>query len=489
MRPGSLSRATRHGIIWATGTFVAGRAITFLSVIVLARLLEPADFGVVAAIVVFLSLLELTSDVGMQATVVYEQERGITDRVQTALSVNVLIALVLAGAGVLAAPLVAGFFGMEEEAWLFRLASLSLLITGLSNVHDSVLMRELAFGRRVFPQIARALVRGVVSIALALGGLGAEALVIGMLAGSATWTVIQWALTPLRPRLTLDLGIARSMVGYASGAFALQVLAVVGTRLDTAVVGRVLGAQALGLYTVASRIPELLIESVAWNVSQVAFPALSRKRVTDPRGLAGATLKLFRYQALYAVPVAAGLALLAPPLVVVLFSDAWREAGGVMSAAAVMMGISAIVFPLGDVFKALGRQRLYVVLMLVQFPVFVAAIVWAAPHGILAVAWARAAVGLLHAVLVTGTVARTVRLGAFDLAAAAAPAAVTGLGVIAGAGAVRLAWPALSVWPLLLGGALGAVGGLAALRLLASGAYREVRSIIADRPRLAGART
>ena len=483
MRRGRRPLPPGFGVIWTTVTFVANRSLTFVSVLVLARLLTPGDFGVVAAILVFLSVLELVGDLGMKQTVVYEQEEGISERVQTAFTINAVIAFALTGVAIAAAEPIAALFGMAEEAHLFRLASLYLALTGLGNVHDSLLMRELAFKRRLAPQVGRALARGGLSIGLALAGLGAAALVWGMLAGAAAWTAIQWALTPLRPRLRFDRATARSMAGYASGAAALQIVAAVGTRIDSVAIGRVLGASALGLYTIAFRVPELVIESVAWNVSQVAFPALSKKRVTDRAGVARATLKLFHYQALYAVPVATGLALLAPPLVVVLFSDTWREAGGVMSAVAVMTGISSLVFPLGDVFKALARQRLYVVLMLVQFPVFAGTIILAAPHGILWVAWARVAVDALHAAVVGAVTLRIlgVRLGA--LGRSAAPALAAGAGVALGAGTVRLLWPALEAGPVVAGTLAGIAGGAAAVRLLAPATWRDLRAQLAERPR------
>lgn len=467
-------QSTRHGLLWAGASLLGNKAVNFVSVMVLARLLAPSEFGVVAAVVIFLSFIELGSDLGMKATVVYEQEEGVTARVQSAFTLNLIIAVTLTAIGVLCAPLVAQFFGVEGKEDLFRLGALSLLFVGLGNIHDALLVREMDFKRRTIPQIAQAVVRAGVSIGLALAGLEAEALVIGMLVGSAAWTAMQWTLSPLRPTLDLDLGIVRGMASYGSAAAVLEVLAVLNNRADAAVVGRVLGARALGLYTIAFRVPELAIETVAWNTSEVAFPALARKRAMDRGDLTRSTMRLLRFQALYALPIATGMAMVATPLIVVLFSSKWSTAGGVTAAIAVKAGVTAVVFPLGDVFKALGRQRVLVVLGAIQLPILVATIVAVAPAGIVAVAWARAGFAVLLGIVQIAFVLRALDSDVRTLTEALRPALVTAAGVLLGAGAAALTVQGSDLVELLVGVAAGGAVGLLAARLFAFDALREL---------------
>ena len=119
-----------------------------------------------------------------------------------------------------------------------------------------------------------------------------------MLAGTAVWTVALWVLVAAAADASASTAaIARSMVGYGAGAAVLEVVAVLASRADAIVVGRVLGERALGLYSMAFRLPELLIASISWNISSVAFPALARKRASDDMpALAGATLTQLRFQ-------------------------------------------------------------------------------------------------------------------------------------------------------------------------------------------------
>jgi len=466
--------AVRRGMVWSVTALATSKALSFLSILVLARLLAPDEFGVVAAVAAYITLIELGSDLGMKPTVVYEQEVGVSERIQTAFTMNVAAAIALTALGVLAAPLMAGFFGVAEEADLFRLGALNLLFTGLGNVHDGLLLRDMSFGRRIGPQVVRDIVRVVVSLALALAGYGALALVIGLLAGTLAWTVVQWKLTPLRPRLIYDARIARSMLVYGAPAALLAFVHTIAARIDVFAIGHLIDSRALGIYTIAYRLPEVLLASVAYTLGVVAFPALARQRVHDPAGLESATLQLVRYQALYALPVAAAMAILSVPIVELLLGDEWREAAVVLVPVVAAAAIITITYPLGDLLKAIGQQGLMVVFNVIQIPVVIAVCLIAAPSGLVAVAWGMVVANVVFTAMLCWAVMRELRLGLGRLLWICVPAFVTALGVVAGAGIVRVLWPQMSAAALLGATAAGALGGVLALRTLAPGMYRDV---------------
>ncbi|HEV3129186.1 MAG TPA: oligosaccharide flippase family protein, partial [Solirubrobacteraceae bacterium] len=165
---GSLARSVKSGVAWSTLTFGLSKALAFVSLLVLTRLLAPSQFGLIGAVVTLLGLIELNSDLGMKATVIYEQERGAGERVQTAFTVNLVLAAVLATAAFLAAPLVAGFFHAPGHVGLFRLAAVDVLLTGLGGIHDGLLLRDLRFRTRILTEVVSAVVRAGVGVTLAL---------------------------------------------------------------------------------------------------------------------------------------------------------------------------------------------------------------------------------------------------------------------------------------------------------------------------------
>ena len=466
--------AVRRGIVWSVAALATSKALGLISILVLARLLTPDEFGVVAAVAAFIALIELGSDLGMKPAVVYEQETGVSQRIQTAFTMNLVAAAALTAIGVLSAPLIAGFFGVPEEADLFRLGALNLLLTGLGNIHDGLLLRDMSFGRRIRPQVVRDVVRVVVSVALAFAGLGALALVIGFLAGTFAWTAMQWTLTPLRPRLSYDGRIARSMLGYGAPAAALAFASTIAARADVFAIGHLIDSRALGIYTIAYRLPEVLLASVAYTLGVVAFPALARRRVQDPGGLDSATLQLVRYQALYALPVAAGMAVLAVPTVELLFGHEWREAAAVLVPVVVASAVMTIAYPLGDLLKAVGKQGLMVVFNLIQIPAVIVACVIAAPSGLLAVAWGMVAANVLFTAMMCWAAMRELHFGFGSLLAICAPAFASAAGVLVGAGAVRILWPEVSLAAAVAASLAGALGAVVALRTLAPDTYRDV---------------
>lgn len=470
----------KRGFLWSTAGFLGSKLLTFGSTIVLARLIAPADFGVVAAVLAFIGLIELISDLGLGAAVIYEQEEGVTERTQTAFTLNILVSVVLAVVAVALAPLAASALEVHGHDGLFRLAALSLLFTGLGNVQDSLLLRELAFRRRIVAELTRSGVRTAVSVVLAAVGLGATGLVVGMLAGGAAWLGVQWVLTAFRPTFALDRSVAAELVRYGGAASLLELLAAISSRVDVVVIARTLGEGALGLYTVAFRLPEMAINTVAWNLSLVAFPALSRQRATDRAGMARTTVGLVRYQALYALPVATGMAVLAPSIIVTLFGTRWRDAAGVLAAVAVMTTVHAIAFPLGDVFKATGRQRIMVAINLVSLPIAIVAMAASASSGIVAVAWSRAGTQTLFAVMLSWLAAKEVGIGGRHLAAAIGPGLAASVGVAVGAGAVQLGLGGSDWTTAVAGAAAGGVGGVAALRTLSPAAWADALGLVAS---------
>ncbi|HWH10007.1 MAG TPA: lipopolysaccharide biosynthesis protein [Solirubrobacteraceae bacterium] len=471
----------RSGLVWSAATFVGAKALTFVAVLILARILAPSDFGLLAGVLTFLALIELGSDLGMKAAVIYEQEHGVSARVQTAFTVNLIVAGVMTVAGVLVAPLVARLFGAESHAWLFRLASLNLLLTGLGNTHDALLLRDMGFSRRIRPQVVRELTRGVIAIALALDGVGAASLVIGHLAGTAAWCGLQWRLSPLRPDFSIERRAARSMISYGGQSAALEVLAVFATRIDVVVIGSSLGTAALGVYTIAYRLPDILIGSVAYTVTVVAFPALTRRRDQDGGGLLQGTLQLLRFQGLYAFPVAAAITVLSKPLVVVLFSDRWRGAAPVMVAVALASAVTTGTFALGDLLKAIGRQRFIVALNVVDIPLLIVGTIIAARRGgITAVAWVIFAVVLSFGIALTGFAKRAMGVGWGTVTRPLLPGLSTALGVAVGGEAVRLAYPAQTLPGLVVGALACGAGGLLALRVLARDTFIDLRRQLSD---------
>ncbi len=390
-------RTAWHSFVWAGLSFGATKLAVFVSTLVLARLLVPEDFGVVAAAMTVIALFEIGLDLGVGSALIHDQEKGITARVQTAFTLNVGVAVLLTGAFVAAAPLVAAWFRVPDQVDVFRAVAFYLLIRSLGQVHDAVLRRDLEFRRRTRAEIARALTRLVVSVVLAASGLGVWALVWGLLAAEVAGTVVNWLLVPFRPTFTLDRTAVPTLLSFGLAVVAVQAVSVVSTNADYLAVGRVLGTEDLGQYTIAYRLPELLIDNVYWIFSSIALPLYARARAEGTAdGFKDSMLRALTLLTFFGFPMGTALALVARDAVPVLFSEQWLPAVAPMVLLALAAGVNAIGFASGDIFPALGRPGMLLRLDLVFATAEITAFFLVAPYGITAVAWVHLASGVVY---------------------------------------------------------------------------------------------
>lgn len=462
--------------LWAAVSFGGSRLLVFISTVALARLLTPDDFGVVAAGLALIAFFDIALDLGLGAAVVYEQESGVSARVQTAFTLNLLAAAVLTATGVLAAPAVAGFFHVPEQAALFAALFASLLFRGAGQVQDAILRRDLAFRARTGVDLVRGVVRGVVSIGLASAGAGAWALVAGLLAGEFVGTFATWVLTRFRPTFTLDRRAARSLLRYGSAVVALKVTGVLIANTDYLVVGHRLGGRQLGFYSVAYRLPELLLTSVYVVFSSVAFPLYASVRSTDPAAFKAVMLRALGVVTLFGLPVGTGLAVVAQDAVLVIFGQTWAPATAPLALLALALGVSAVGFASGDIFAAAGRPG---VLLRIAIPFTVVAVigfVLAARHGLVAVAAVHLLFNLTYAAVRLVVADRLVGSTLRESLRALRPGLLVAL-VVATVGLPVQAALDPGLLRLLLTVAAGTLGGLAVLRLGAPAALAELRSL------------
>jgi PST family polysaccharide transporter len=405
--------------------------------------------------------------------VVADQEKGITRRTRTAGTLNVIISAVVAGAGAAASPLIARLFGAPDQAWLFALIFIYPLFRGAGQVSDAVLKRDLLFKRRTVVDLVRAVVRVAVSVPLALTVGGAISIAAGIVVSELAALVLLIVLEPVRPVLRMDPVTVRSLLGFGGQVTVIRVLGSVRSNVDYLVVGGVLGASALGIYGMAYKLPEMGIENVLWIFSGVALAAYSRSYANGRDALIGTMLKATRLLALYGLAAATTLAVLARDAVPVLFSEQWAPAVVPMMLISLSLGLMSIAWASGDVFVAMGRLRVMIMLDVPATVAMVVAFVLVARTGLVGVAAVHLGFNAVYCVARLIVLQRVTRVAGRELADTVLPAlAVAGVTAAVGL-AVRAALPPGQLLSLLV---LTAVCGLTvagASLLLARTAVRE----------------
>jgi len=373
---------------WAYSAYVGGRALVLVSTAILARLLVPTDFGVVALALVFTTFLEAVKDLGLGEALIAASPEEEAARAQTVFAWSVVLGVVLALLTAAISPLVASFFRQPQLTKLLPVLGLNFILRALGTTHYSLARKHLNYRVRTVSEIVEVSVRGVVGIALALGGFGAWSLVIGFVAGVASNTVALWLLVDFRPRPRLTRTHLRDLLSFGGVLTIVDVGAVIFYNTDYLFVGRVLGAASLGLYSIGFRIPELVILNVAHVAADVLFPAYS---ALDRTRLREGYLTSLRYMTMLTVPLAAGLVVLARPVILVVFGHKWVGSIQVAQVIALYTLFATLAIPPGTVLKVTRRAKLMVAFSVPSLFILAALLLVFTSHGIVAVAIATTA--------------------------------------------------------------------------------------------------
>lgn len=427
-----LKRAVTGGVAWAYASYALSKLLVFGTTVILARLLAPEDFGIVGFALAVIGYLSVARDLGVGAALITRPQ---VDRrmCSTAFWTSLAWGLVLCLAVVLGAPLVGLFFD-ERAVLVTRVLGVGFFLSTLGSTHDALLYRGLAFNRRIVPDVIQSLVKGVVSITLALVGWGYWSLVVGQLAGQASFCVAAWIMQPFRPRFEWDPAAGRWLLGFGSSIVISDLVVAILPNMGALVVGGELGATALGVFTIGQRIPELVLLNSFAIISTVLFPVYARLQ-HDHAGLQQGYLLAQRYLSLFSLPVGVGMAVVAPLFVRVFYGDRWGDAAIIMQLFALRYAVGAVGWHAGDIAKATGHGWLQVIIVVIPLLIlgpFVFPITRA--YGLVGLSVAYLAAGVLAAGLKTILIRRVVKVPLMDAIAALGPGSLAAVCVAVATG-------------------------------------------------------
>ncbi|WP_285318968.1 lipopolysaccharide biosynthesis protein [Pseudarthrobacter sp. lyk4-40-TYG-27] len=427
--PGELERRGVRGALWQGLAFASGRIIVLVTTVVLARLLSPEEYGLVALALVLMAYAETIADAGVGQALVYLPKTKVIAR--SALLLSVALGTVLALAAVLAADAVEDLIGLDGVAPLVQVLGVSVLATACGAVPEAIMRRDLKFRQLTAAPVLRAATMGTVTLYLAFTGHGAWSLAVGTAAGSVAYAATCWFL--VRHEAPWQLWrVSRSALGenirFGAPVAGSTMLARAIFDVDYLVIGIVLGAHALGLYTLAFRLPEALILNVFFVLSTVLFPLYTQVR-GDRQRLRDGYLKSVTVQALYGITAGVGLAVVAPVLVPVLFGQQWEESVTPLVFLALYAAARSLGAGANDVYKALGRPGLSIWISVVRLVVLLPALVFATRWGIVGVACAQMVVAVVFAFGMQAVAARVMGTRMRRMLRAAAPGLACGAAV------------------------------------------------------------
>jgi PST family polysaccharide transporter len=342
-----------RGVPWTFLSFAGPKGLAAVTTLVLARLLSPGDFGVMALAITATSFLYWIGDLGFAGTLILRQDldrRAHGTLFTLMMSSSLLAALIALGVS----PLAADLFHAPRLRGVLAALSAVLLIGGVSGFYDALLQRELEFRRRFAGYAAQSLSNATVAITLAAAGAGVWSLVAGQLASYLALAATFVALSPYRVRPRLERAAARNIFTSSRGFVVQGITLFIRQNIDTVAVGRAFGPRPLGFYSMAIKLGDLSYWTLAGPVAHVTFPAFSRSRHRG-EDIRPSFLTVLPLLALVGVPFGILLSGAADPFVRAVLGHKWLPMVGPLTVLGLWAALRPIDSTLGWLLNSVGR--------------------------------------------------------------------------------------------------------------------------------------
>ena len=359
-----------RGAAWMVLFRLFDRSIGIVSTSVLARLLVPVDFGLVAMAMSVIAIIELATAFSFEIALI-QNRNSLREHFDTAWTLNILIAI--AGAlttAALAYP-AASFYGDARLVPLMFVIGAGWLFSGFENTGTVNFRREMNFSAEFRLMASKRIIAFAVTMIAAIIFRSFWALVIGSVTGRIAGVVLSYILHPFRPRLSLLR--ARELFSFSGWLLANNIAAVLLSRLPHFYVGRVFGAQSLGAYTVGSEIAQLPQTELMAPINRAMFPGYSRL-VSDIETFRRVCTEATAAILLVVLPVSAAVAVLAAPMVRLLLGDQWQAAVPVIQILSFAGAVSALNSNNVSAYLALGRPHLSTMTLATRLVLFIAVV-------------------------------------------------------------------------------------------------------------------
>jgi len=352
----SIFRQVLRSGLWTLGLRLSIRALGFVRTIVLARLLFPADFGLIAMAMLFVTGLDSITQTGMQQALI-QKKTDIRECLDTAWAVTLVRSFLLSLVLVAAAPFVAEFFAAPRLTDILRVVSLSVLLGGFANIGIVFFQKDLEFDRQFTFEWWASVLEFALTVLLAYLLRDVWALVWGGLAGNVLRVFLSYALHPFRPSLRFDPAAFRELLDFGKWVSGFAVVGFAVSQLDSILLGRLLGAAPLGYYQMAFLTAVIPSSEVAIAFSMVVFPSFSILQ-DQPGRLRESFEKVLQVSSMVCMPIGLGILAVAPEFIRVVLGERWQGIALTMQILSVMGIAKALEGTTNSLLMAVGRPGL-----------------------------------------------------------------------------------------------------------------------------------
>ena len=312
---------TVKNFIWRFAERCGAQLVTFVVSIVLARILSPDDYGTVALVTVFTTILQVFVDSGLGTALIQKKNADDLD-FSSVFYFNFVVCLVLYAGMFLAAPLIASFYNDLTLTPIIRVISLTIVISGVKGIQQSFVSRNMLFKRFFFSTLGGTIFSAIIGIAMAYAGCGVWAIVAQQLSNTAIDTLILWLTVKWRPKKMFSWERLKTLFSFGWKLLISSLLDRVYSNIRSLVIGKMYSPSDLAYYNQGDKLPSTVITNINTSIASVLLPTLASKQ-DDRKQLKNMTRRAIKTSTYIIAPLMMGLAFCAPPIVRLILTEKW----------------------------------------------------------------------------------------------------------------------------------------------------------------------
>lgn len=312
---------TVKNFIWRFAERCGAQLVTFVVSIVLARILSPDDYGTVALVTVFTTILQVFVDSGLGVALIQKKNADDLD-FSSVFYFNFVVCIVLYAGMFFAAPIIASFYNDLTLIPIIRVISLTIVISGIKGIQQSFVSRNMLFKRFFFSTLGGTIFSAILGVAMAYAGCGVWAIVAQQLSNTAIDTLILWLTVKWRPKKMFSWERLKTLFSFGWKLLISSLLDTGYSNLRSLVIGKIYSPSDLAYYNQGDKLPSTVITNINTSIASVLLPTMSSKQ-DDRKQLKNMTRRAIKTSTYIIAPLMMGLAFCAPPIVRLILTEKW----------------------------------------------------------------------------------------------------------------------------------------------------------------------
>lgn len=315
------NKSVFSNFIWRFAERCGAQLVTFIVSIVLARILMPDDYGTVALVTVFTTIMQVFVDSGLSTALIQKKDADDLD-FSSVFYFNFVVCIILYLIMFFAAPVIASFYNIPELTPIVRVISLTIVISGVKGVQQSYVSRNMLFKRFFYATLGGTIFSAFLGIAMAYAGFGVWAIVAQQLSNTAIDTLILWITVKWRPKLMFSWERLKGLLGFGWKLLCSALLDTGYNNLRNLLIGKIYSSSDLAFYNQGDKFPKLIVSNINTSIDSVLLPAISNEQDSRDR-VKSMTRRSIMVSCYIMAPLMIGLACCASNIVTVVLTEKW----------------------------------------------------------------------------------------------------------------------------------------------------------------------